>query len=328
MSFDLELMKGDKMISIKEIVEGAKTVAITGHVRPDGDCTGSALGLYNYLCDTNPAIEVDVYLEPIEEHFMFFNGSKKIKSIIEEDKQYDVFFVLDCGDPNRVAEFIRGTLENAKKTVCIDHHVSYKTFADINHIQTGISSTCEVIYELMEEDKISKNTAECLYTGIIHDTGVLKYQSTTKRTMYIAGELMDKGIDFTSIVDDTFFKKTYVQNKLLGKILMDSRLILQGKAIYSYVDHKTLAEYNLTGKDLGGVIDQLRFTEGIEVAIFMYELSDGLIKGSLRSVKSIDVNIIANEFGGGGHIRAAGFSSTMKMEELISKIQTLILKQL
>lgn len=316
------------MVSIIEEIKEVKTIGITGHVRPDGDCAGSTLGLYNYIKDVLPAVDVTVYLEPIEEHFMFLNGSELIQSSVAEEIVYDVFFVLDCGDPDRVANFIRSTVLNAKKTICIDHHVSNQNFADVNHVLPQISSTCEVLYELMEETAISKNTAECLYTGIIHDTGVLKYQSTTKRTMYIAGMLMDKGIDFTSIVDDTFFRKSYVQNIVTGKALVESQLLLDGRLIYSFLSLKTLETHGLTGRDLGGIIDQLRFTEGVEVAAFFYEIQDGGIKGSLRSVKNVDVNAIANEFGGGGHIRAAGFTSHLNMDVLIAEVEKLVANQL
>lgn len=305
---------------INEILDGAKNIGITGHVRPDGDCVGSTLGLYNYIKDNYPDKNVTVYLEEFEHHFNFLNGAEKVVHNEEEAVKHDLFIVLDCGDLNRLANFVRPIFEGADKTVCIDHHTCNLSFADVNHVIAGMSSTCEVLYELLDEDKISKNQAEALYTGIIHDTGVLKYQSTTKRTMEIAGILMDKGIDYTAIIDDTFYRKTFVQNKLLGLALIDSALHNDGKIISSYMSCETLQKYGATGKDMGGTIDQLRFTEGVEVALFMYGLPDGSIKGSLRSINYIDVNAIANTFGGGGHVRAAGFTSNMKPEEILDKI--------
>ena len=239
-----------------------------------------------------------------------------------------IFVVLDCGDLGRVAEFVLPLIENAHKTVCIDHHMSSSGFADVNHILPKISSSCEVLFELLDEDKVSKVVAECLYLGMVHDTGVFKYQSTTKRTMEIAGSLMEKGIDFTSIIDDTFFRKSYVQNKMLGIALCESKLYLEGRLISSYLPMKILSENNIPGRDLNGVIDQLRFTNGVEVAMFIYDLPDGSKKVSLRSVNAVDVNKIANEFGGGGHIRAAGFSVKMSCEEITEKVAELVKCQL
>lgn len=316
------------MISLMKELDGAKTVAITGHVRPDGDCAGSTLGLYNYLKENMPQLEVDIYLEPIEKSFMFLANSDDVKHSSDGDKIYDVFVVLDCGDLGRVATFTVDLIHNAKKTICIDHHVTSLNFADINHVLPQIGSASEVLYELLDSDKISKEVAECLYLGMIHDTGVFKYQSTTKRTMEIAGILMEKGIDFTKIIDDTFFRKGYLQNKLLGQALLDSELLLNGNLIFSYLPLKTLNKYGVPGRELGGVIDQLRFTEGVQVAMFIYDLPDGSAKVSLRSVDYVDVNKVANEFGGGGHIRAAGFTIKMPITEIVNKVSELVAAQL
>lgn len=312
------------MNSITEVLENVKTVAITGHVRPDGDCAGATLGLYNYIKENMPELDVDIYLEPISDSFRFLKGTNDIKTAKVEDKVYDVFFVLDCGDLERVADFTVKLIENAHNTVCIDHHMTSKGFAKVNHVLPKISSACEVLFELLCEGKISKNVAECLYLGMVHDTGVFKYQSVTRRTMEIAGILMEKGIDFTSIIDDTFYRKSYVQNKMMGIALCDSKLLLDGKLIYSYLPLETLKENNIPGRDLNGVIDQLRFTEGVEVAMFIYDLQDGSKKVSLRSVDKVDVNAIANEFMGGGHIRAAGFTVKMTCDEIIEKVSLLV----
>ncbi len=316
------------MESIARELEGALTVGITGHVRPDGDCTGSTLGLYNYIKENLPGIEADIYLEEIEEHFKFLPGASEIRHKADRKVYYDVFVVLDCGDTERVAPFTRGYIAGAKKTICIDHHVTYTSFATVNHVLPQVSSVCEVLYGLLDADKISRNVAECLYVGMVHDTGVFKYQSTTSRTMEIAGRLMDKGINFTSIIDDTFFRKSYGQNLLLGRALLESRRLLDGRLIYSYISAAVMKELGVTGRDTSGIIDQLRFTQGAEVAVFMYDLPDGSIKTSLRSVKNVDVNSVANRFGGGGHIRAAGFTSALKAEEIADRLAGYVAEQL
>ncbi len=316
------------MNSIIEELKGARKVAITGHVRPDGDCTGATLGLYNYLLENMQELSVDIYLESVEPRFEFLSRSADVQTEANKNIEYDVFVILDCGDLRRVADFTQDLIKNAKKTICIDHHLSSENFADINHVFPKISSACEVLYELLDDELISKNVAECLYVGMVHDTGVFKYQSVTSRTMEIAGKLMDKGINFTSIIDDTFFRKSYVQNKLLGLSLINSELLVDGKLIYSHMPLKTLKEYGVPGRDLSGVIDQLRFTDGVEVALFIYDLPDGSAKVSMRSVNSVDVNRIANEFGGGGHMRAAGFTTKIPVPEVVKKISELLSEQI
>lgn len=317
------------MESIDKVIAGAQSIAITGHVRPDGDCAGSTLGLYNYIVSNYPDIRTDIYLEPIEDCMGFLKNSDKIKNDApDKTAKYDIFFILDCSDMGRIADFCHDMIKNASKTVCIDHHMTAGDFATVNHILPQISSASEVLYELLSPDKIDRAAAECLYVGIVHDTGVFKYQSTTCRTMEIAGSLMEKGIDFTSIIDDTFFRKSYVQNLAMGRALCDSTLLLDGKLIYSQMDAKTLREIGLLGRETAGIIDQLRFTSGVEVAMFMYELNDGKVKVSMRSVSYVDVNAVANEFGGGGHRRAAGFTTDMKFDEIVTKVAEKVSEQL
>lgn len=311
---------------IKDELKDAATVGITGHVRPDGDCIGSTLGLYNYIKDNMPHIDVDLYLEQPSDKFSYLNNFTNIKNEPCLEKKYDVFVVLDCSSMDRIEPFI-SCFENAEKTICIDHHVSNNDFADINLVMPEASSACEVLYSTFEPDKISRNTAECIYTGIIHDTGVFKYSCTSALTMKIAGEMMEKGIDYPSIIDNTFYRKTYIQNQILGRALLESILFYDGKCIFSIVTQEEMKFYGVTGKELGGIIEQLRLTDGVEVAIFLYETGDGEYKVSLRSKKTIDVSKIAVKFGGGGHIRAAGFTAKGAVHDIINAIGALIEEQ-
>ena len=285
---------------LSDILKDVKSVGITGHIRPDGDCTGSVLALYNYILENMPEIDVDLYLEQPGSEFYYLKNIDKIKNT-PEDKKYDVFFVLDCSSLDRIEPFI-SCFNNASKTVCIDHHVSNTGFTDLSKIEPQASSACEVLYGTMDADKISRNVAECIYTGIIHDTGVFKYSCTSKKTMEIAGEMMEKGIDYSDIIDNTFYKKTYVQNQILGRALLESVLFYDGKCIFTTVTMDEMEFYGVTGRELGGIVEQLRLTDGVEVAIFLYQTGEEEYKVSLRSKKKIDVAAIATQFGGGGHV--------------------------
>ncbi len=291
---------------LSDILKDVKSVGITGHIRPDGDCTGSVLALYNYIVENMPETDVDLYLEQPGSEFYYLKNIDKIKNT-PEDKKYDVFFVLDCSSLDRIEPFI-SCFNNASKTVCIDHHVSNTGFTDLSKIEPQASSACEVLYGTMDADKISRNVAECIYTGIIHDTGVFKYSCTSKKTMEIAGEMMEKGIDYSDIIDNTFYKKTYVQNQILGRALLESVLFYDGKCIFTTVTMDEMEFYGVTGRELGGIVEQLRLTDGVEVAIFLYQTGEEEYKVSLRSKKKIDVAAIATQFGGGGHVRAAGYT--------------------
>ncbi|MDO5402928.1 MAG: bifunctional oligoribonuclease/PAP phosphatase NrnA [Eubacteriales bacterium] len=312
-------------MNILDELKDAASVGITGHVRPDGDCMGSTLGLYNYLKDNRPDLKTDVFLEEPGKEFSYLTGIENIKNV-PENTQYDVFVVLDCSSKDRIEPFVQ-CFDNAKKTICIDHHVSNSDFADVNLVRPDASSTCEVLYDTFDEDKVQKDVAECIYTGIIHDTGVFKYSSTSAKTMTIAGKMMEKGIAYSDIIDNSFYKKTYVQNQILGRALLESVLFYDGKCIFSNVTKDEMDFYGVTGKELGGIIEQLRLTDGVEVAIFLYETGENEHKVSMRSKKTIDVSRIAVEFGGGGHVRAAGFTGKGSVYSIINKIGEMIEQQ-
>ena len=291
------------LVHILDLVKDADTVAVAGHVNPDGDCVGSTRAIYNYLKKSGK--NVDVYLEPIGKEFDELPGSEFIKNE-PEDKAYDVFFMLDLGDVERIG-VVSKLFDKAGKTICLDHHITSKGVADENYIITSLSSTCELIYEMMDTDLIDKDVATCLYTGIIHDTGVFHHNCTSKRTMEIAGELMAKGIDFGHIIDHNFYSKTYKQNQVLGRCLMESMLLWEGTGVVSYLTRKEMDFYMVGDNDLSGIIDQLRLTEGVKIAIFISEREPHSFKVSMRStVTDLDVSKVAAFFGGGGHKMAAG----------------------
>jgi len=240
------------MNKLIELIENAKNIAITGHVSPDGDCTGSSLGLYNYIIENFEGKQVKVCLEKPSTKFAFMNGFE----LISEDPfmEAELLISLDASDRERLGS--RGVmLESAAQSICIDHHITNTKFAKFNIVEDFRSSTCELLYTLLDSDKVSVETAKCLYTGIVHDSGVFKYQSTTKETMDIAGELISKGFDFTKIIDDTYFKKDFNASKLLGLVLTNSKLEFEGKCCYGVLDYDTWSKYISDKKKMDGKME-------------------------------------------------------------------------
>ena len=322
----MELMNNMKLV-LGDILKGKRRAALGGHVRPDGDCVGSCLGLYMYLKEQYPEIETDVYLENVPEAFRMISCTDEVKTQAVEDDVYDLFICLDCGDPGRLG-FAEKLFENAKKTVCIDHHVSNGAFADWNYIEPDASSTSELVYKLLDCEKISRRTAEALYMGIAHDTGVFQYSCTSPETMEIAADLMRKGIDGSEIIDKTYYEKTYVQNQILGRALLESMLILDKRCIVSVVRQKEMKFFQAVPADLEGIVSQLRLTKGVEVAMFLHETAPQQFKVSLRSKGKVDVSRIAGYFGGGGHVRAAGVTMKGSSYDVINNITGQIVLQL
>lgn len=316
------------MSVLDDKLKAAGRVAITGHVNPDGDCYGSCLGLFNYIKAAYPQVQATVFLELAPVRFAFLAGAAEISTVYPDDECFDLCICLDCGDEKRLGGGGR-LLANARDSLCIDHHVTNAGYAKTNVVAAHLSSTCELLFTLMDEQTaLRREIAECLYTGIIHDTGVLKYPSTTMQTMNIAGKLMNTGIDFTRIIDDTFFKKSYVQNQILGRALLESVLFMEGKCIFTAITMKEMEFYGITGKDLEGVAEALRVTDGVECAILTYETECQKYKVSLRSNRYVDVAKVAAFFGGGGHVRAAGCSINGNVHDVINNLAGQIQQQM
>lgn len=313
-------------INLLEECRNAGRIVISGHIRPDGDCIGSCMAMYLYLKKALADAEVTVCIEKPAD---IFNCIKDIEDI---DSSFsaavpDVFIALDC-ERSRLGESAR-LFDDAGKRINIDHHVSNEHgCGDVNYVVPGISSTAEIIYELMDKCYMDEEIAKAIYIGMIHDTGIFKYSNTSPRTLRIAAELLEYGFDFPTIIDETFYEKTYVQNQLLGRALLESIVFMDGKCIVSAINQKTLAFYNAEPSDLDGIINQLRIIKGVECAIFMYETGNQEYKVSLRSCKYVDVSKVAAFFGGGGHVRAAGCSMNGNFYDVINNISAQIERQM
>lgn len=315
------------MKNIAEVLDGVKTMAIAGHIRPDGDCVGSCMALYAYIRKWFPEIQADIYLETPKPVFGYLAYMDEVKSEASGEKEYDLFVTCDVSARDRLA--VAGEyFEKAKKTVCIDHHVSNLGFANINHILPDGSSSCEVLYGLLDPEKVDREIAQAVYTGIIHDTGVFQYSCTSPETMRIAGELMKTDFDFTELIEKSFYRKTYIQNQVMGRVLAESILLLDGKCIVGYMKKKDMDFYGVDGADLDGIVSQLRLTEGVEAAIFIYEKNTQEFKVSLRSNGEVDVSRIAVFFGGGGHVKAAGCEMSGSMYDVVNNITAELVKQM
>ncbi len=313
-------------MKIIDEVKNAASIAISGHIRPDGDCVGSVMGLYLYLKKELPGAEVDVFLEKPADIFDCISHIEEIKSEINTDKIYDVFIVLDCAD-DRLGD--AGPLfDNAGKRINIDHHISNPGCGDVRIVEADRSSTAELLYDLMDADKIDREIATALYIGIIHDTGVLRYSNTSPRTLQVAAELIKYGFDFSDIIQKTFYEKTYVQTQIMGRAVLESVRFMNNRCIVSMVSRRMMDFYQVGPKDLEGIVNQLQVVKDVDCAIFMYETGTLEYKVSLRSNGSVDVASVAMKFGGGGHVRAAGCTMNGTYHDNINNLSKGIAEQL
>ncbi len=307
--------------------EKIKTVGIAGHIRPDADCIGASLALWQYLTKRYPGLTVDVFQEEMPQIYSFIRGSNLVHTDYRTDvERYDLFIAVDT-DKCRIGA-AESLFDNALHTVNIDHHVSNHGTGDENYIESEASSTCELVYELLDAEYLDRFIAETIYCGIIGDTGVFKYSATSPRTLRIAADLISYGFDFNDLIDRTFYRKTYVQNQLLGRVLMESMLLMDGRCILGIMSRRTLEFYHASNSDLEGIVSQLMLTEGVVCAIFLQELGSLEFKISLRSNGMVDVAKIAELFGGGGHVRAAGCTMNGTSHDCVNNLSRYIAEQL
>lgn len=309
------------------MLEKANTIAIFGHVRPDGDCIGSTVGLYNYIKDNYPQIDATVFVEGFPESYRLLNGTDK--TLPEYDgRDVDLAFLMDTPSFERCGAKGAECLAKAKFTCNIDHHISNPlNLCNVNIVEPEASSASEVLYFQLNKEKVSKKAANCMYLGIVHDTGAFKFSCTSKRTMNAVGDFIDKGCDFAKIVNETYYTRSYKQTLMTGFALEKSKLALDSKVVYSFVTQADMDRYDVKPFEMGTVVDTLREVSGTEVTVFLYPVN-GKYKISMRSNYYVDVNKVVNNFGGGGHVRAAGGDTELDPEIAIEKIIGFIKEQM
>ncbi|HIV90810.1 MAG TPA: bifunctional oligoribonuclease/PAP phosphatase NrnA [Candidatus Eisenbergiella stercoravium] len=314
-------------MNLLEECRGAGRIGISGHIRPDGDCIGSCMGLYLYLKKELPEAEIRVFLEKPADIYGCISRIEDVDSAYGEQKNFDVFFALDS-----VADRLgkaQPYFENAKKRINIDHHISNANgCGNVNYVDPQASSTSELVYRLIGNDGLDQEIAKALYMGIAHDTGCFQYSCTTPETLRAAADLISYGFDFSRLIEETFFEKTYLQMQILGRALLESIRFMDDRCVVSVLNRKTLDFYGAGPQDLEGIVSQLRSIKGVECAIFLYETGAQEYKVSLRSSEKVNVAAIASYFGGGGHVRAAGCTMTGTAHDVINNLSLHIERQL
>lgn len=292
-------------LQIGKIIRDYNNFAIVSHTSPDGDSMGSMLALYSILSINNKSC--DMFIDDVlPERYSFLPFSKNIKAF-SQSKHYDCVFALDCGDPKRLGKCME-LISDAMIVVNIDHHISNYMYGTVNLLEANASSTGEILYDIFISNNynINKDTAACLYTSILTDTGGFKYSNTTPKTLKIAGNLIDTGIDFPEIYSIIYDRKSIGQVRLMSKVVSSLEMVLDNRVALLSLFPSMLQECGAMEEDASEFINISRDIDGVEVSVFIKEKSNESFRISLRSKKKVDVRRIAERFGGGGHIRAAG----------------------
>lgn len=310
---------------IMKRIEESNSIAILSHVMPDGDSIGSSIALFLSLVSIEKSVDIIVDDE-VPDVYKFLDSFEKIQRA-GFNKDYDTVFVLDCGDIERLGK-AKQYIDNTY-LINIDHHPSNTKFGTVNIINSEASATAEIIYDIILNMKLSinKNVAEALYTGISTDTGHFQYCNTSSKTHRITSDLVNYGLNVTDIYRKLYQNISKEKLLLLGKALGTLKFSYNDKISYAYLTKNQVIDCNAKDSDSDGIISHIRDINNVEVAIFFREIEENKIKVGLRSKSYIDVCEIAQSFGGGGHLRASGFTVYDCLDDVIEKVLTEVIRK-
>jgi len=330
-------MNINEIKEIKALLSTPKNIVIVPHRNPDGDAIGASLAMYHYLKNKGHRVTVVApndypgflkWLPDSEEVFKFDTQNRQSKSCIEEAS---IIFLLDFNALHRVGSDMQKTLEDYKDTfIMIDHHQQPDDIATYLYSDVSICSTCQMVYHFLEKledvNSINADIANCLYTGIMTDTGSFRFPSTTSTTHRIIADLIDKGAENAKIHNNVYDTNSYGRLQLLGRALSNLVVIEDLKTAYITLSQQELDEFKYEKGDTEGVVNYALSLEGvIFAAIFIEDREQQIIKISLRSKGSFSVNKFSREhFDGGGHDNAAGGKSLVSMEATISNFLSVL----
>ena len=324
----------DDLLNIKLLLTLPQDVVILSHRNPDGDAVGSSFGLYHFLKKLSHKVSV-IFPSEFPSFFDFLpDVNNALIFDLKQDECRDligkasIVFCLDFNSLERIDKLAESVQNSKAKKIMIDHHLDPEPFADFYVSETAASSTSELVYkfiiDLGFDHFIDLNIGDCLFTGIITDTGSFKY-GTRPYTYDVAASLKAKG------VDDYYLQNAIHNNleeknlRLLGHCLINRmEVISEYGAAFIYLTKEDYAEFNIQRGDTEGIVNYLLMMKNINMAAFITE-QPSIIKLSLRSKDDINVQQIAsNHFNGGGHKNASGGSAYAKLEDVIARFKKII----
>jgi len=321
----------------KNQISSPKKVVITTHHKPDADALGSSLGMANYLKKKGHQVTV---ITPSDypnflawmkgnDEVLNFENEKQQKTAVEKINEAEIIFGLDFSCLSRTQEMESYIRESKAFKVNIDHHQDPEDFADFTYLSTKAAATCELVYELIVEvgdkDLIDCDIAECLYSGIMTDTGGFKHPNTTKNVHLVTADLIELGADNSKISRLIYDTNSVDRLKFVGFALSRRLVILpELQTAYFTISKRDLKKYNSQTGDTEGLVNYALSLDGIKIAALFTERKDG-IKISFRSTEDVAINkFAAKHFQGGGHKNAAGGKSQLALQETADRFEQLI----
>lgn len=316
-------MKADTAEAIIGILNAAEEVAVTSHVNPDGDSIGSLLGLSVSLSALGKRVWAAIPGKgSLPPQYKFMPGQELLVPAASFPEQSPVFVALDCGNIERL-DSLKEKAQRAGQFVNIDHHVDNTLFAQVNLVRPDTSSTSEIVFGLLKQAGIvvTAEASMSLYVGLMTDSGRFQHDNTNPATLQAASELVALGANPHRAAHEVYENQSLEYMRLIGRALVRAEMVPDLHLIYSYISQRDLAETGAVMEETEDLIDILRIARDTRIAVLLKELEDGQVRVSLRSADDIDIAWIARKHGGGGHARAAGFTSLHDQETTLKMIE-------
>lgn len=306
------------LIRLKESIEKSNKIGVVSHINPDGDNLGSLTALSESLRLYGKAV-YSIFVDKLPYNLEYLHGIDKLSDNL--DLQLDILFVVDCSSEERLGS-ASVLVESSELVVNIDHHISNSIQGDFNFVDVKSSSTGEVLFELLKKLglPIDINVAESLFTSISADSGSFRYDSVRKGTFIAASELLDYGVDISKITKNLYSSNRISKVKMLALALERMKFSHDNTVVHTYVLREDYAKFGAFAADVEGIVEYLRDIDEVEIALFFKQTRFGW-KVSTRSKSVYDMTELAGKFGGGGHIRASGFSlEEMSIDEAVTAV--------
>ena len=319
----LERISKEHLDEFIKMVDEAETIAIASHVNPDGDNLGSTLALRRSLEKYGKDIEV-IAIDPIDDYLKFLPELEHYKEASRD--KYDLFMILDCSEFDRIGHATE-IARKSDKTLVIDHHVGGKINCDLNMIYDKAPATCEIVYELIDRLDLPMDEiiGTLLFTGLCTDTGRFMYSNVSEYTFNAAGRLITNGVDYEYIYKNLYQLQPVSVMQFHNEVIQNAKFF--DKKAFAIASKDLVEKHGVQMGDAESIVNKLRDLKEVNVSMIVKEYDDGEYKVSMRS-KTTDVAAVARANGGGGHIKASGFSIFDKSLEAACEKALEILKEI
>jgi phosphoesterase RecJ-like protein len=311
------LARAEAVRRIRDEIHRRRRFLLTSHARPDGDSIGSQLAMAFALDALGKQVRI-VNADPAPDHYQDFPGMERIEIAPSVTADVDAVVVMECSDLSRAA--VAGL--EGKYLINIDHHAGNRLYGDLNWHDESAAACGEMVFDLIRElgVPLTLEIATHIYLAILTDTGSFHHSNITPRTFDICRQTVEAGVNPAIMARRVFDSNSFGKLKLIGALLDSMELVDDGHLAVLYMDDRMLEECNCTNNDTEGLINLPLTAREIQAVVFFKVSPGGEVRVSMRSKYDVDVRRVANEFGGGGHKNAAGFTVDGPLEHVKPKI--------